>query len=95
MWIKLKTVLVCLIVVAGLAVVVDTAFALQETEEAISEASPTESVESIPEEPGDLESITAAIKDELQTNINIVWTCVAAFLVFFMQRRGSRAPRTR
>ena len=85
MWIKLKTVLVCLIVVAGLAVVVDTAFALQETEEAISEASPTESVESIPEEPGDLESITAAIKDELQTNINIVWTCVAAFLVFFMQ----------
>lgn len=26
-----------------------------------------------------------AIKDELQTNINIVWTCVAAFLVFFMQ----------
>lgn len=26
-----------------------------------------------------------AIKEELQTNINIVWTCVAAFLVFFMQ----------
>jgi len=25
------------------------------------------------------------VKDELQTNINIVWTCVAAFLVFFMQ----------
>ena len=24
-------------------------------------------------------------KDELQGNINIVWTCVAAFLVFFMQ----------
>jgi ammonium transporter, Amt family len=24
-------------------------------------------------------------KDELQTNINIVWTCIAAFLVFFMQ----------
>lgn len=27
----------------------------------------------------------AAIKSELQLNINIVWTCVAAFLVFFMQ----------
>lgn len=26
-----------------------------------------------------------AIKTELQTNINIVWTLVAAFLVFFMQ----------
>lgn len=26
-----------------------------------------------------------AIKEELQTNINIVWTCIAAFLVFFMQ----------
>ena len=24
-------------------------------------------------------------KDELQTHINIVWTCIAAFLVFFMQ----------
>jgi len=24
-------------------------------------------------------------KDELQTNINIVWTCIGAFLVFFMQ----------
>lgn len=27
----------------------------------------------------------AAVKEELQTNLNIVWTCVAAFLVFFMQ----------
>ena len=26
-----------------------------------------------------------AVKEELQNNINIVWTCVAAFLVFFMQ----------
>ena len=26
-----------------------------------------------------------SIKEELQTNINIVWTCIAAFLVFFMQ----------
>ena len=25
------------------------------------------------------------IREELQTNINIVWTCIAAFLVFFMQ----------
>jgi hypothetical protein len=29
-------------------------------------------------------AVMAATK-ELQTNINIVWTCVAAFLVFFMQ----------
>ncbi|MBN1558091.1 MAG: ammonium transporter, partial [Lentisphaerae bacterium] len=27
----------------------------------------------------------AAVREELQVNINIVWTCVAAFLVFFMQ----------
>jgi len=27
----------------------------------------------------------AAAKDELQMNLNIVWTCIAAFLVFFMQ----------
>jgi len=26
-----------------------------------------------------------AAREELQTNINIVWTCIAAFLVFFMQ----------
>ncbi len=26
-----------------------------------------------------------ALSDQLQTNVNIVWTCVAAFLVFFMQ----------
>ena len=26
-----------------------------------------------------------SVKDELQNNINIVWTCVAAFLVMFMQ----------
>ena len=30
-------------------------------------------------------SAVNAAKDELQLNINIVWTCVAAFLVFFMQ----------
>ncbi len=30
------------------------------------------------------DAVTAA-KDEVQLNINIVWTCVAAFLVFFMQ----------
>lgn len=27
----------------------------------------------------------AAAVDEIQTNLNIVWTCIAAFLVFFMQ----------
>ncbi len=27
----------------------------------------------------------SAMKEEIQNNINIVWTCVAAFLVFFMQ----------
>ena len=27
----------------------------------------------------------AAVKDELQLNLNVVWTCLAAFLVFFMQ----------
>ena len=32
----------------------------------------------------DVTAVEAA-KEELQTNINIVWTCVAAFLVFFMQ----------
>ncbi len=26
-----------------------------------------------------------AAKEEIQTNINIVWTCIAAFMVFFMQ----------
>jgi len=30
-------------------------------------------------------SAVEAAKGELQTNINIVWTCIAAFLVFFMQ----------
>jgi ammonium transporter, Amt family len=77
MWIKLKTVLVCLILVAGLTVVTGTAFALQETVEPVSEAlSPA---------PADVESATAAITEEFQTNLNIVWTCIAAFMVFFMQ----------
>ncbi len=30
-------------------------------------------------------SAVEAAKEGLQTNINIVWTCIAAFLVFFMQ----------
>jgi len=34
--------------------------------------------------PADSSSMDS-IKEELQTNINIVWTCIAAFLVFFMQ----------
>lgn len=40
------------------------------------------------EEAAAIDPVTAAIeaaKAEMQTNINIVWTCVAAFLVFFMQ----------
>ncbi len=28
-------------------------------------------------------SAIEAVKEELQTNINVVWTCVAAFLVFY------------
>ncbi|HPC95668.1 MAG TPA: ammonium transporter [Sedimentisphaerales bacterium] len=43
----------------------------------------------VPMAAGAAEEATASpverVKDELQTNINIVWTCVAAFLVFFMQ----------
>ena len=44
----------------------------------------------IPITAGAAEEATAAsavevAKGELQTNINIVWTCIAAFLVFFMQ----------
>jgi len=31
------------------------------------------------------EITAASVKEQLQMNINIVWTCVAAFLVFFMQ----------
>lgn len=30
-------------------------------------------------------SAIEAAKEELQININVVWTCIAAFLVFFMQ----------
>ena len=40
------------------------------------------------EEAAAVDPIAAAVdaaKEELQMNINIVWTCVAAFLVFFMQ----------
>ena len=35
----------------------------------------------------DSETVKSAeqLAEELQTNLNIVWTCVAAFLVFFMQ----------
>lgn len=36
-------------------------------------------------QPHPAEVVAASIKEELQTNINIVWTCIAAFLVFFMQ----------
>jgi Amt family ammonium transporter len=89
MWIKLKTVLVCLIAVAGFAFIVDTTFAFQEPVESVEESAVMETVESTPAAPEavneEAEPTAAAIKEELQTNINIVWTCVAAFLVFFMQ----------
>ena len=37
------------------------------------------------EEGGDEASAVAALSEEVQMNLNVVWTCVAAFLVFFMQ----------
>ncbi len=48
---------------------------------AIFLASPVMAVE----DGSDVQASIDAVKDELQKNINIVWTCVAAFLVFFMQ----------
>lgn len=33
----------------------------------------------------DVTAVVEAVKEEMQTNLNIVWTCIAAFLVFFMQ----------
>jgi ammonium transporter, Amt family len=35
--------------------------------------------------PAGYEAAIEALKAEMQNNLNIVWTCVAAFLVFFMQ----------
>jgi Amt family ammonium transporter len=37
------------------------------------------------ETPGEMNLALDTAKQELQLNINIVWTCIAAFLVFFMQ----------
>ena len=37
------------------------------------------------EAPAETASAVEAVKEELQLNVNIVWTCIAAFLVFFMQ----------
>jgi ammonium transporter, Amt family len=37
------------------------------------------------DQPADGAAALESVKSELQLNINIVWTCVAAFLVFFMQ----------
>ena len=31
------------------------------------------------------EAVPALTAEDVQANLNIVWTCVAAFLVFFMQ----------
>lgn len=41
--------------------------------------------ESATEEAAEAVADAAAVKEEVQMNLNIVWTCVAAFLVFFMQ----------
>jgi Amt family ammonium transporter len=62
---KLKGIVLCLIIVAGLSAFAAVAAAADQA------ANGAASLESI--------------KEELQLNINIVWTCVAAFLVFFMQ----------
>jgi hypothetical protein len=37
------------------------------------------------EVPSEVNLTLNTAKQELQLNINIVWTCIAAFLVFFMQ----------
>jgi Amt family ammonium transporter len=86
MWIKLKTVVLCLILVAGFGVAADTIFAFQETtgsETAETELMETEVAEAAAET-SESEAINAA-KEELQSNLNVVWTCIAAFMVFFMQ----------
>jgi len=71
---------------------------------AFAEATSGESMETVsaaPSTPAAAEPTLASIKEELQMNINIVWTCVAAFLVFFMQagfamvETGFTRPRTR
>ena len=40
----------------------------------------------------DTSALDAAV-EKLQTNINVVWTCVAAFLVFFKIGRASCRER--
>jgi hypothetical protein len=37
------------------------------------------------EVPSEMNLASDTAKQELQLNINVVWTCIAAFLVFFMQ----------
>jgi Amt family ammonium transporter len=58
------------------------------TASAFAEATASESpgiTATAPAAPAAAEPTLASVKEELQLNINIVWTCVAAFLVFFMQ----------
>jgi ammonia channel protein AmtB len=94
MWIKLKTVLVCLILVAGFAFTADTIFAFQESVESGEGSAAMEPVESVPEvvyeESADTESIAATIIEELQTNLNTVFAATAATIV-----SGAMAERTR
>ena len=89
MWIQIKTVLVCLILVAGFAFTAKMTFAFQKPVDTVEETTTTDPADTVGEviasEAVDVASITAAVKEELQTNINVVWTCIAAFLVFFMQ----------
>jgi Amt family ammonium transporter len=59
---KLKILLLCLSIIAGLSALAGLGIAAD---------APPDTLESV--------------KSELQLNLNIVWTCVAAFLVFFMQ----------
>ena len=77
MWIKVRKGLLCLGMFVGLAVLTVTTVAAAQAVDPATQG-PTLT-------PDTAQSITASIKEELQLNINIVWTCVAAFLVFFMQ----------
>ena len=89
MTITSKIVFACLIFFAGFSSTTKLALAFQEQANPAAENAYMQTTDSVQAsttaEQANIESISAAIKEELQTNINIVWTCVAAFLVFFMQ----------
>ncbi len=67
----------------GLFVVATPAVA-QEPSVAIEDTSVTVTAE-VPEAPADLATVVETGIADLQNSANVVWTCVAAFLVFFMQ----------